>query len=216
MTGSCDDMREVILPYRGGHTTKRRAVCSRAARRSPRRAWLRPRSARRRSTASVLSRPLLRSPSFRVRPAIRSCALCPRPARPRLRPGQEPRSRDAHARRKARAARSVHGRFGPPQGGSRFPAFVAARAAAHKAAPKLPIVGLMNANHLISAGLAQSMGRPGGMITGLSSTWTRTRSQARRAAPGARAAREAHRFVGLREEWERPYVAEDARRWRNG
>jgi putative ABC transport system substrate-binding protein len=39
---------------------------------------------------------------------------------------------------------------------------------AHKAAPTLPIVGLVNASHLTATGLAQSMGRPGGVITGLS------------------------------------------------
>jgi putative ABC transport system substrate-binding protein len=79
---------------------------------------------------------------------------------------------------------------------------------AHKAAPKLPIVGLVNANHLVSTGLAQSIGRPGGVITGVSMDVDENLEGKRvelflELAP--RVMRIA--FIGLREEWERPYAA---------
>lgn len=78
---------------------------------------------------------------------------------------------------------------------------------AHKAAPTLPIVGLVNANHLIAAGLAHSMGRPGGTITGLSLDVDEDLEAKRlelfhEFVPNA----ERIAFVGLREEWERPYA----------
>lgn len=78
---------------------------------------------------------------------------------------------------------------------------------AHKAAPTLPIVGLVNANHLIDAGLAQSMGRPGGTITGLSLDVDED-LEAKRVEVFLEFVPHAKRiaFVGLREEWERPYA----------
>jgi putative tryptophan/tyrosine transport system substrate-binding protein len=78
---------------------------------------------------------------------------------------------------------------------------------AHKAAPALPIVGLVNANHLISTGLAQSMGRPGGAITGLSLDVDED-LEAKRVELFMELAPRANRiaYVGLREEWERPYA----------
>jgi putative ABC transport system substrate-binding protein len=78
---------------------------------------------------------------------------------------------------------------------------------AHKAAPTLPIVGLVNAGHLISTGLAQSMGRPGGTITGLSLDVDED-LEAKRVELFAELVPRARRiaFVGLREEWERPYA----------
>jgi putative ABC transport system substrate-binding protein len=78
---------------------------------------------------------------------------------------------------------------------------------AHKAAPALPIVGLVNASHLIGAGLAQSMGRPGGTITGLSLD-VEEDLEAKRVELFMELVPRAKRiaFVGLREEWERPYA----------
>jgi putative tryptophan/tyrosine transport system substrate-binding protein len=77
----------------------------------------------------------------------------------------------------------------------------------HTAAPTLPIVGLVSANHLIGTGLAQSMGRPGGSITGLSLDADEDLEAKRlelflELAPGARRIG----YLGLREEWERPYA----------
>jgi putative ABC transport system substrate-binding protein len=79
---------------------------------------------------------------------------------------------------------------------------------AHKAAPRLPIVGLVNANHLISSGLAQSIGRPGGVITGVSMD-TDENLEAKRVEVFLELAPRVTRiaFIGLREEWERPYAA---------
>lgn len=78
---------------------------------------------------------------------------------------------------------------------------------AHKAAPALPIVGLVNASHLIGAGLAQSMGRPGGTITGLSLDVDED-LEAKRVELFLELVPRTKRiaFVGLREEWERPYA----------
>ena len=78
---------------------------------------------------------------------------------------------------------------------------------AHKAAPTLPIVGLVNANHLISTGLAQSMGRPGGAITGVSLDVNED-LEAKRVELFVELVPQARRiaFVGLRDEWERPYA----------
>jgi putative ABC transport system substrate-binding protein len=80
-------------------------------------------------------------------------------------------------------------------------------ARAHKAAPALPIVGIVSANHLISIGLAQSMGRPGGAITGLSldvddNLETKRLELFLELVP--RVKRIA--WLGEREQWERPYV----------
>jgi len=79
---------------------------------------------------------------------------------------------------------------------------------AHKAAPALPIVGLVNAAHLIGAGLARSMGRPGGAITGVSLDFDED-LEAKRVELFLELAPRAKRiaFIGLREEWERPYAA---------
>jgi putative tryptophan/tyrosine transport system substrate-binding protein len=78
---------------------------------------------------------------------------------------------------------------------------------AHKAAPTLPIVGLVNANHLIATGLVQSMGRPGGTITGLSLDVDED-LEAKRVELFIEFVPQPRRiaFVGLREEWERPYA----------
>jgi len=79
---------------------------------------------------------------------------------------------------------------------------------AHKTAPALPIVGLVNANHLVSSGFAQTMGRPGGSITGLSLDADED-LEAKRLELLVEFVPQARRiaFVGLREEWERPYAA---------
>jgi putative ABC transport system substrate-binding protein len=78
---------------------------------------------------------------------------------------------------------------------------------AHKAAPTLPIVGLVNASHLPATGLAQSMGRPGGVITGLSPDMDED-LEAKRVELFVEFVPQPRRiaFVGLREEWERPYA----------
>ena len=79
---------------------------------------------------------------------------------------------------------------------------------AHKAAPKMPIVGLVNPVHLLSSGLAQSHGRPGGMITGVSVDVDEL-VDAKRLELFLELAPRATRigYLGQREEWERPYVA---------
>jgi putative tryptophan/tyrosine transport system substrate-binding protein len=79
---------------------------------------------------------------------------------------------------------------------------------AHKAAPTLPIVGLVNANHMIQERLAQSMGRPGGTITGLSMD-VDDDLEAKRLELLMELAPRAKRiaFLGVREEWDRPYAA---------
>lgn len=79
---------------------------------------------------------------------------------------------------------------------------------AHKAAPALPIVGLVNAAHLVDAGIAQSMGRPGGVITGLSMD-TDENLEAKRLELLLELVPDVKRiaFIGLREEWDRPYAA---------
>jgi putative ABC transport system substrate-binding protein len=79
---------------------------------------------------------------------------------------------------------------------------------AHKAAPQMPIVGLVNPAHLMSAGLAHSHGRPGGTITGVSVDVDELVDAKRlelfiELVP--RITRIA--YLGQREEWERPYVA---------
>lgn len=78
---------------------------------------------------------------------------------------------------------------------------------AHKVAPTLPIVGLVNANYLISIGLVQSWGRPGGTITGLSLDLDED-LEAKRVELFMEFVPRVKRlaFVGLREEWERPYA----------
>jgi putative ABC transport system substrate-binding protein len=78
---------------------------------------------------------------------------------------------------------------------------------AAKIAPKTPIVGLVMPSHLIKAGLAQSMGRPGGMVTGLSID-VDEQLEAKRLELLLEFAPRASRiaYLGLREEWERPYV----------
>jgi len=79
-------------------------------------------------------------------------------------------------------------------------------ARAHKLAPTMPIVGFVSAIHLMSEGLARSMGRPGGAITGLSLD-AGEELEAKRVelllelVPSTRRIA----FIGLREEWERPY-----------
>jgi len=79
---------------------------------------------------------------------------------------------------------------------------------AHKAAPNMPIVGLVNPVHLVRAGLAQSHGRPGGMITGVSVDVDEL-VDAKRLELFIELAPRAKRiaFLGQRDEWERPYVA---------
>ena len=79
---------------------------------------------------------------------------------------------------------------------------------AHKAAPKLPLVGLVNANHLVSIGLAHSIGRPGGVITGVSMDVDEN-LEAKRVELFLEIAPRIKRiaFIGLLEEWERPYAA---------
>jgi putative ABC transport system substrate-binding protein len=80
-------------------------------------------------------------------------------------------------------------------------------ARAHKAAPALPIVGIVGADHLISTGLAQTMGRPGGTITGLSLD-VDDNLEAKRLELLLELAPHAKRiaWLGEREQWERPYV----------
>jgi putative ABC transport system substrate-binding protein len=79
---------------------------------------------------------------------------------------------------------------------------------AHRAAPQLPIVGLVNANHLVSTGLAHSIGRPGGVITGVSMDVDEN-LEAKRVELLLELAPRVNRmaFIGLREEWARPYAA---------
>jgi putative tryptophan/tyrosine transport system substrate-binding protein len=74
-------------------------------------------------------------------------------------------------------------------------------------APKTPIVGLVMPSHLINAGLAQSMGRPGGMVTGLSID-VDEQLEAKRVELLLEFAPRASRiaYLGLREEWERPHI----------
>jgi putative ABC transport system substrate-binding protein len=78
---------------------------------------------------------------------------------------------------------------------------------AHRAAPTLPIVGLVSPSHLIGAGLAQSIARPGGMVTGLSID-VDEQLEAKRIELLLDLAPQSTRiaYVGSREEWERPYV----------
>ena len=79
---------------------------------------------------------------------------------------------------------------------------------AHQAAPSMPIVGLVNPSHLVRAGLAQSHGRPGGMITGVSVDVDEL-VDAKRLELLLELVPRAKRiaYLGQREEWERPYVA---------
>ena len=78
---------------------------------------------------------------------------------------------------------------------------------AHKVAPTMPIVGLVMPSALVKEGLAQNMARPGGMVTGLSID-TDEHLEAKRIelllelVPGVKRIA----YLGLREEWERPYV----------
>jgi putative tryptophan/tyrosine transport system substrate-binding protein len=78
---------------------------------------------------------------------------------------------------------------------------------AQKVAPQMPIVGLVVPSYLISSGVAQSVARPGGTITGLSID-VDEQLEAKRLEllleimPGA--SRIA--YLGLREEWERRHV----------
>ena len=77
---------------------------------------------------------------------------------------------------------------------------------AHKLAPNLPIVGFVSAIHLMSERLAQSAGRPGGAITGVSLD-VGEELEAKRIELFLEFVPRAKRiaFIGLREEWERPY-----------
>jgi putative ABC transport system substrate-binding protein len=78
---------------------------------------------------------------------------------------------------------------------------------AQKVAPQMPIVGLVVPSYLISSGVAQSVARPGGTITGLSID-VDEQLEAKRLEllleimPGA--SRIA--YLGLREEWARRHV----------
>ena len=80
-------------------------------------------------------------------------------------------------------------------------------ARAHKAAPTLPIVGIVSADHVISTGLAQSMGRPAGAITGVSLD-VDDNLEAKRLELLLELVPRAKRiaWLGEREQWERPYV----------
>jgi putative ABC transport system substrate-binding protein len=79
-------------------------------------------------------------------------------------------------------------------------------ARAHKLAPRMPIVGFVSASHLMSEGLAQSMARPGGSITGLSLD-VGEELEAKRVELFLEFVPRTKRigFIGLREEFERPY-----------
>ena len=79
-------------------------------------------------------------------------------------------------------------------------------ARAHKLASKMPIVGLVSAIHLMSVGLAQSAGRPGGAITGVSLDAGED-LEAKRVELFLEFVPRVRRiaFIGLREEWERSY-----------
>jgi putative ABC transport system substrate-binding protein len=78
---------------------------------------------------------------------------------------------------------------------------------ANKVAPAMPIVGLVMPSALIKDGLAQNMGRPGGMVTGLSID-VDEHLEAKRVELLLELAPRSTRiaYLGLREEWERPYV----------
>ena len=78
---------------------------------------------------------------------------------------------------------------------------------AQKVAPNLPIVGLFAASNLVRDGLVQSLGRPGGMITGLSID-VDEQLEAKRLELLREIAPQATRiaYVGLREEWESPHI----------
>lgn len=80
-------------------------------------------------------------------------------------------------------------------------------ARAQKIAPNMPIVGLVVASNLVSAGLVQSLGRPGGTVTGLTID-VDEHVEAKRLELLLELTPRATRiaYVGLREEWERPYV----------
>lgn len=78
---------------------------------------------------------------------------------------------------------------------------------AHKVAPQLPIVALIIPSHLISSGLVHTMGRPGGMITGLAIDMEE-QLEAKRIELLLELVPRPTRiaYLGRREEWERPYV----------
>lgn len=80
-------------------------------------------------------------------------------------------------------------------------------ARAKSVAPNTPIVGLVRPSYLISHGLAQSMGRPGGTITGLSID-VDEQLEVKRLELLLELAPQVRRiaYVGLREEWDQPYV----------
>jgi putative tryptophan/tyrosine transport system substrate-binding protein len=78
---------------------------------------------------------------------------------------------------------------------------------AQRLAPQMPIVALIIPSHLFGAGVAQSMGRPGGTITGLSID-VDERLEAKRLELLLEFAPRRSRiaYLGLRETWELPYV----------
>jgi putative ABC transport system substrate-binding protein len=79
---------------------------------------------------------------------------------------------------------------------------------AHKVVPKMPIVGLLVGSVAVDAGLARSMARPGGMVTGLTIDLEEEVTAKRlelllQLVPRARRLA----YIGHAEEWERPYVS---------
>ena len=86
-------------------------------------------------------------------------------------------------------------------------------ARAHKLAPKMPLVGLVSAVHLMGEGLAQSAGRPGGTITGVSLD-VGEELEAKRVEVFLEFVPRSKRiaFIGLGEEWDRPYNVKMRRR----
>ena len=84
---------------------------------------------------------------------------------------------------------------------------------AQKLAPNMPIVGLVSAVHLASEGLAHSAGRPGGTITGVSLD-VGEELEAKRVEVFLEFVPRTRRiaFIGLGEEWDRPYNVNMRRR----
>ena len=76
-----------------------------------------------------------------------------------------------------------------------------------KVAPSTPIVGLVIASQVVSSGLAQSIARPGGTVTGLSID-VDEQLEAKRLELLLELAPRATRvaYLGTREQWERPYI----------
>jgi putative ABC transport system substrate-binding protein len=203
----CDDMRAAILPHGGGPTTKRRRFLQVAGL----------------ALVAPLARPQSASKVHRVGFVATTSPLSeisgPDPANPFVRAFVH-RMRDlgyVHGKNLALEMRTLEGK---PE---RLEAFMAEFARlktevvflpssmlvprAHKAAPAMPIVGLIMPSHLIGAGLAHSAGRPGGMVTGVSID-VDEQLEAKRVELLLELAPRADRiaYLGLREEWERPYV----------